>query len=343
MTTALRQPRWIASPERVKELSLVGLIVVSLLLFNTLIESYISGRFFNRIAISVAITALLAAGQSIVIIARHVDLSVGSIVGVSAYVTGDLLSSNQGLSPAVAVAVAVGLGAGLGLFNGLLVAYAKIPSIIVTLGTLALFRAVLTNIAGGTTLTTNQLPDWLVDLPRSTVWSVGDFDLRTMFVLAAAAAVCLQLVMSRLRWGRRIYAVGSNPEAAAQAGLPQARLTLSAFTVCGALAGLAGFMFLGQFGTVNVTAGSGLELAAIAAAVVGGVSIQGGSGTVIGALLGAVLIEILDLSLVRVDQVSEFWRDAILGGLILAAVIADVVVGKRLRRRSSSVKASVTS
>jgi rhamnose transport system permease protein len=137
--------------------------------------------------------------------------------------------------------------------------------------------------------------------------------------------------MGWLCWGRRIYAIGSSPEAAAQAGLPTARLTLSAFVVCGALAGLAGFMFLGQFGTVNVTAGAGLELAAIAAAVVGGVSIQGGSGTVLGAFLGAVLIEILSLSLVRVDQVSEFWRDAILGGLILAAVVADVLVTRRLR------------
>jgi rhamnose transport system permease protein len=154
-----------------------------------------------------------------------------------------------------------------------------------------------------------------------------------MFVVALIAAIALQLVMGWVRWGRRIYAIGSSPEAAVQAGLPAARLTLSAFVVCGALAGLAGFMFLGQFGTVNVTAGAGLELAAIAAAVVGGVSIQGGSGTVLGAFLGAMLIEILSLSLVRVEQVSEFWRDAILGGLILAAVIADVLITRRLRDR----------
>ena len=115
--------------------------------------------------------------------------------------------------------------------------------------------------------------------------------------------------------------------------------------MCGALAGLAGFMFLGQFGTVNVTAGAGFELAAVAAAVVGGVSIQGGSGTVIGALLGAILIEILDLSLVRVPQVSEFWRDAILGVLIIGAVILDVVVNKRFagewRRRPQRYRSEV--
>jgi rhamnose transport system permease protein len=307
-------------------------MIVTLLVFSLVIDDYISGRFFNRVAISVAITALLAAGETVVIIARQIDLSVGSTVGVAAYVTGQTLTANPDLPPIVAVLVAVAIGAGLGLFNGVLVAYAGVPSIIVTLGTLALYRAVLTNIAGGETISTSDLPDWLVDLPRATIASWGEFDLRVMFAIALAAAVVLQLVLGRLRWGRRLYAIGSSPEAALQAGLPRAGLTLSAFVVCGALAGLAGFMFLGQFGTINVSAGATLELAAIAAAVVGGVSIQGGSGTVIGAFLGAVLIEILDLSLVRIPQISEFWRYAILGALILAAVITDVVVRKRFRR-----------
>jgi rhamnose transport system permease protein len=320
-------------PERVKEFTLVGLIVVALLLFNLVIDNYLEGRLFNRIAISAAITALLAAGEAVVIIGRQVDLSVGSILGVSAFVTGDVLSSNPGMPAIVAVLFAIAIGAGLGLVNGALVAYAKVPAIIVTLGTLAIFRAVLTSVASGETIVTADLPDWVVDLPRNTLFSVGDFDLRLMFVIALVVAVGLQLVLGRLRVGRMLYAVGSNPDAARQVGLPQAHITLAAFVVCGALAGLAGFMFLGQFGTVNVTAGATFELSAIAAAVVGGVSIQGGSGTVIGAFLGAILIEILDLSLVRVPQVSEFWRDAVLGALILAAIILDLVVNKRFRRR----------
>jgi len=331
------------SPERVKEFTLLGLIVVSLVLFNVVIENYLEGRLFNRIQISVAITALLAAGEAVVIIARHIDLSVGSILGVSAFVTGEVLTSQPDLPPVVAILLAVAIGAVLGLINGLLVAYAKVPSIIVTLGTLAIYRAVLTEIAGGSTIVTNDLPDWLVELPRSSIGGWGGFDLRTMFIVALAAALVLQLVLARLRGGRILYAVGSNPDAARQAGLPQALTVLVAFTVCGALAGLAGFMFLGQFGTVNVTAGAGFELAAVAAAVVGGVSIQGGSGTVIGALLGAILIEILDLSLVRVPQVSEFWRDAILGVLIIGAVILDVVVNKRYRRRVAAQTAALRS
>jgi rhamnose transport system permease protein len=109
-------------PDRLKEASLVGLVAVSLLLFNLVIDNYLSGRFFNRVTISVAITALLAAGQAVVIIARHIDLSVGSIVGVAAYVTGRVLAANPELSPVAAVALAVAIGAGLGLLNGVMVA-----------------------------------------------------------------------------------------------------------------------------------------------------------------------------------------------------------------------------
>ena len=153
---------------------------------------------------------------------------------------------------------------------------------------------------------------------------------------SSACVIVLQLAMQWLRWGRRLYAIGSNPEAATQAGLPTKRLVFSAFVACGALSGLAGFLFLARFGTITVVAGQGLELDSVAAAVVGGVSVLGGSGTLFGAFLGAVLIDLLDQSLVRVEQVSEFWRNAILGVLILAAVIADVMIGSRFRRRWSA-------
>ena len=157
-----------------------------------------------------------------------------------------------------------------------------------------------------------------------------------MFAVVVAIVVVLQVALARLRWGRRLYAIGSNPEAAAQAGLPTRRLVLGAFVACGALSGLAGFLFLARFGTITVVAGQGLELDSVAAAVVGGVSVLGGSGTLVGAFLGAVLIDLLDQSLVRVPQVSEFWRNAILGALILAAVVADVAIGRRFRRRWSA-------
>jgi rhamnose transport system permease protein len=143
--------------------------------------------------------------------------------------------------------------------------------------------------------------------------------------------VLFQLMLSYLPYGRRLYAIGSNPEAARIAGFPSQRIVFLAFVLCGALAGLAGFMFLARFGNITVVAGLGLELASVAAVVVGGVNIFGGSGTVIGALLGAILIDLLENSLIRWLEISEFWRDALLGMLILLAVAADAVIMNRLR------------
>jgi rhamnose transport system permease protein len=326
---------WIR-PERLKELSLAGIIVLAILIFSLLVDGYLSGRFFNRVTTSVAITAVLAVAQTLVILTRNIDLSVGSIVGVTAYVTGEYLVDHPGTPALLAVALAMLIGCGLGLVNGVLVAYGRVPAIVVTLGTLAIYRSWLIDHAGGQTITTDSLPGWLVDFPQRTVVSTGGLDLRAVFAIALGLVVGLQLVLGHLRWGRRLYAIGSNPEAAVQAGLPQQRLVLSAFAVSGALSGLAGFLFLSRFGTITVVAGQGLELDSVAAAVVGGASILGGAGTLIGALLGAVLIDLLDQSLVRVAQVSEFWRNAILGALILVAVIGDVALGRWFRRRLSS-------
>ena len=325
-----------------RELSLLAVIVVAVLAFSLVFENALSGRFFNRVTTSVAITAVLAAGQTVVIITRNIDLSVGSIVGVTAYLTGEYLGDHPDAGLFLAIGVAVLIGGALGLVNGALVAYGRVPAIIVTLGTLAIYRTWLIEHANSQNITADTLPQWLDELPRASVLSFGEFDIRLTFAVAVLVVVVLQIALGRLRWGRWLYAVGSNPDAARQAGLPAQPLTLVAFVVSGALAGLAGFMFLERFGTITVFAGSGLELASVAAAVVGGVSVLGGSGTVFGAMLGAVLIALLDQSLLRTPQVSEFWRDAILGALILAGVAADFLVGKRLRRRWAESRRSLS-
>ena len=317
-------------PERLRELSLFVVLAAAIVVFSLLIDNYLGGSFFNRVTTSVAITAILAAGQTIVILTRNIDLSVGSIVGVTAYVTGEYLHNHPDLAPVLAVAYAVAIGGGLGMLNGVLVAYARVPSIIVTLGTLAIFRTWLINHSDSRTITSDGLPDWVVELPNSTLVSFGAWDIRTVVAGAVVLIVVLQLLLGGLKWGRWVYAVGSNPDAARQAALPVERVILGAFVASGALAGLAGFLFLSRFGTITVNAGNGLELQSVAAAVVGGVNIFGGSGTLVGSLLGALLINVLDLSLLRVPGLSEFWRDAVLGTLILTAVAVDFLLGKRI-------------
>jgi rhamnose transport system permease protein len=308
------------------------------LIFSQLIDNYLGGSFFNRVTTSLAITAVLAAGQTLVILTRNLDLSVGSIVGITAYVTGEYLHRHPDLAPVLAVAYAIAIGAGLGALNGALVAYARVPAIIVTLGTLAIYRTWLISHSDSRTITSDGLPSWVLDLPNSTLFSIGEWDVRTVVAGVVVLIVVGQVMLGTLKWGRWLYAVGSNPDAARQAALPVERVVMGAFVASGALAGLAGFLFLSRFGTITVNAGSGLELQSVAAAVVGGVNIFGGSGTLVGALLGALLVNLLDLSLLRVPGLSEFWRDAVLGALILTAVAVDFVLGKRLGRLASRAR-----
>jgi rhamnose transport system permease protein len=327
MRTLLRHIR----PEQLRELTLVVIIVVVVAFFATQIEDYLSARTFTRISTSVAVIAVVAIGQTLVVLTRNIDLSVGSVVGLVAYFVGTMLSNDPTLSPVVAVVVSIGIGACLGAVNGLLVAYGRVPAIVTTLGTLALYRVALVELSGARTVTTDALPEWLLELPRATLLSLGAIDVRPLVVLAVLIAVIFQLGLRYLPIGRRLFAIGSNPEAAQVAGFPVERDIFSAFVMSGALAGLAGFMFLARFGNITVVAGQGLELQVVAAVVVGGVNIFGGVGSAIGALLGATLIDLLQQSLIRWLQVSEFLRDAVLGALILFAVASDKVILGRLR------------
>lgn len=323
--------RWFR-PEQIRELSLVALILVTLLIFSTQIENFLSARTLNRIASSVAIVGVVAVGQTLVVLTRNIDLSVGSIVGCSAYFVGSMLAANPTMAPVVAVLLACALGAALGAVNGVLVAYGRVPSIITTLGTLAIYRMVLVNLADAKTVTTESLPPWIAELAQQSLFSIGDFGVRPMVALAVVVVAAFQLILLYTTYGRRLYAIGSNPEAARFAGLPARRTMLLAFVLCGALAGVAGFMFLARFGNITVVAGQGVELQSVAAVVVGGVNTFGGSGTVVGALLGAFLIDLLGQGLIRWLGISEFWRDAILGLLILLAVASDAVIMGWLRR-----------
>lgn len=326
--------RWIKRvmrPEQIRELSLVLLIVLAVLFFGSQIEGYYSGRTLNRVTASAMILIVVAVGQTLVVLTRNIDLSVGSIVGFTAYFVGTQLANHNELSPIVAILLAIGLGTVMGLVNGLIIAYGRVPAIITTLGTLAIYRTLLVQYSGAKTVTTNSLPAWLLDLPRVNLATFGEIDFRLLVGVALLAVVLFQFVLAYLPYGRRLYAIGSNPDAARMAGLPAQRTLMTAYALCGALCGVAGFMFLARFGNITVVAGQGLELQAVAAVVVGGVNIFGGAGTMFGTLLGAVLISTLEQSLLRWAQISEFWRDAFLGLLILFAVASDAVIINRLR------------
>jgi rhamnose transport system permease protein len=322
-------------PQTLRITALALVLLGTILFFASQIDGYFSPRMLNRIATSVAVILPIAIGQSMVVMTRNIDLSVGSVVGISAYVIGDFLGTHPDMHPVLVLMMAMALGAFCGSINGLLVSYGKVPSIITTLGTLALFRTFLVEYSGARTITTASLPQWLVDLPQQILFSIGPVDFRTIVVMALVAAVFFWVALSRLRMARKLYAVGSNPDAAVMAGINSARVVFTSFVLSGMLAGLAGFIFLAKFGNITVVAGLGFELKSVAAVVVGGVNIFGGSGSIVGVLLGTVLVDTIDNSLTRWAVVSEFWRDALLGILIMTAVAADTYMSRSFGRMKS--------
>jgi rhamnose transport system permease protein len=314
-------------------LVLLAVFVATVLFFASQIEGYLNARLFNRISGSVAVIALIAVGQAFVVLTRNIDLSIGSVVGCTAYFTGGILIAYPDLPPVVVPLLATAIGAVFGALNGFLVARFRLPSIIVTLATLAIFRSILVQSSDGSSITTDRLPPWLTEFATMNAFTLGDLQIRWIVVISLAVVLTAHLFLTRLRAGRTFYAIGSNPDAARFAGLNAGRTIFLAFVISGALAGLAGFMFLSRFGNITVVAGLGLELKSVGAVVVGGVNIFGGSGNVLGVLIGAALIDLIDTSLVRWEAVSEFWREAVLGFLILLAVTADTVLMRRLLRR----------
>ena len=329
-------------PNTVRVFALLAVLIGIILFFSTQIDNYLNARLFNRISTSVAIITLIAVGQAIVVLTRNIDLSVGSIVGCVAYFLGGILGAYPDVPPLFVPIIAIGLGACFGAFNGFLASRLRLPSIIVTLATLAIFRSILVESSDGSSITTGSLPAWLIDFARLNAFVIGGFRIRWMVIIAVAVVVVAHVMLTRFRVGRQFYAVGSSPDAAEFAGINVRRTVMQAFLISGALAGLAGFMFLSRFGNITVVAGLGLELKSVGAVVVGGVNIFGGSGSVIGVLLGASLIDLLDTSLVRWELVSEFWRDAVLGMLILFAVAFDTLMSRRLLARRVAKEAGKT-
>ncbi|MBX7234468.1 MAG: ABC transporter permease [Caldilineales bacterium] len=319
-------------PEQLRALVLILVLAAITVFFQTQVDGFVGPRTINRLQTSVAIIAVVAVAETLVIVTRNIDLSVGSIVGFAAYIVGTQLTRNNTISPFVAVLMALAVGALLGAINGAIIAYGRVPAIIVTLGTLAIYRTILVEYSNAQTVLTSKLPAWIQTLPSINLATLGDFEVRLIFAIALAVVIIFQSVLAFLPYGRRLYAIGSNPDAARIAGFPSQRIVFLAFVLCGGLAGLAGFMFLGQYGNVTVVAAQGMELQAIAAAVVGGVSTAGGAGSAFGAFLGAILIGLLEQGLRRMPQINEFWRDALLGILILAAVAIDTVIMNRLRQ-----------
>lgn len=287
----------------------------------------------RNLALNASILAILAVGQTLVIVTRNVDLSTGSVLGLSAFLAGDLLKGHPGMALPIVFLLGIALGAACGLFNGILVTWGQVPALVVTLGTLYAFRGLAFLWTDGRQVNAETLPDSFLGLGSDSIAGVP-----ILVVIAAVIVLGVGQWLRDYRPGRELYAIGSNPEGARLAGLRTDRRVLTAFVLAGALSGLGGVLFTARFGTVDATAGVGYELTVIAAAVVGGVAIFGGTGTVYGAALGALLLGTITSSLI-ILRVEAFWQQAAIGALLLLAIALDRLLGvrvaARLRRRSA--------
>jgi rhamnose transport system permease protein len=221
----------------------------------------------------------------------------------------------------------IAMGALLGLVNGVLVAFGKVPALVITLGTLYVYRGIVLSWAGSDRINASDLPGSFLQLGTQSILGIPVLTVLALVVLAAVG-----YYLSTARGGRELYAIGSDPDAADLYGLQVRRRVLTAFVLCGALAGLAGVVYTARYGTVSSGARLGIELQAVGAAVIGGVAIFGGSGTVWGAAIGAMLLVTINRAL-PILGIPDFWQRAVVGGLIISAVVLDRVLSERQARK----------
>ncbi len=276
---------------------------------------------FRDLLLTPSLLMLVAVGQAIVIITRNVDLSVGSILGLTAYLTGRLFVDVPGIPLLVVFLAGLGFGALLGVINGALVAFAKVPALVITLGTLYIYRGINVAWAGGDRINASDLP---VDFRG--IGTGQWLGIPFLTIIAAVVLIVAAWYLRNLRSGRELYAIGSDPDAAHLYGLRVTRRILAAFVVSGALSGLAGVLYAARYGTVSSGAGTGWELQAIGAAVIGGVAISGGVGSVWGAAIGAYLLLTINRAL-PILGIEDFWQRAVVGVLIIGAIVLDRVAG----------------
>jgi rhamnose transport system permease protein len=321
-----RGRRLLESVGRARELGIVAAIIIVFVVTTVKNSAFAHGDSIQQLLAGASLIALLGAGETLVIISRNVDLSVGSVLGLSAYLVGMLFERHNGVPIVLAFVVGIGVGAACGLVNGILTAVLRVPSLVVTLAALYVIRGITALIVNGHQIDPSSFPSGFQKIGNAAVGNIP-----WLAILVVVIVLAINYAMRSFRSGRDLYAIGSNPEAAGLAGVPSGRRILTAFMISGALAGLGGVLFVSEFATVNSTAGSGYELSVVAAVVVGGVAIFGGSGTVLGAALGAVLLNTISQALVAA-RISAFWNQAITGALLLAAIAFDRYVSLRVNR-----------
>ena len=307
-----------------REASLGIILVLTMGVTGIINPRFLTGDGTRDLLSSTSIVALMAIGIAPVVIMRHIDLSISSTVGLSAWMVANLCAHHKNFSWWQCFVIAGVIGIAVGALNGILVAGLRLPALVVTLGTLYIVRGLVYVISNSVDYNAQEKPPSLLAIGHHVF--LGLFPLT--FILVLIMMLITAWFMKYRKPGRDCYAIGSNPPAADLVGIKVFRRTFLAYVFSGFMAGIAGVFYLIRFAQVDSTAFYGQELAVVAAVVIGGVTIAGGSGTTVGAVIGALLVQTIQGALAALG-VDAFWKSAINGLLLIIAIWADRILARK--------------
>ena len=319
--------------ESFRELGLLVFIVIICALVQLRNHSFLTLGNIEDLLTNTAILSILSVGMMMVILTRGIDLSVGATIALAGMISALTVNAFRSISPVLSILEGMAVGTVAGVLIGVLVARFNVLPIIATLGFMNIIRGLTYVVSKGAWVSAYQMSDAFKQIATGNVLGLSN-----PIIIAVVINLAFFYFINHMKTGRQIYSVGSNPEAADISGIPRRRIILLVYTVMGALAGLGGVIWVAKFASAQSDTAMGFELSVIAATVLGGVSIAGGSGKVSGLILGTILLGILNNALPLIN-VSPFWQQAIQGIVILAAVLTNVLVKRNnqrfaLRRRA---------
>jgi rhamnose transport system permease protein len=317
---------WWQAVARYREMGILFFILLLVGAVGLRSPNFLALDNFRNILLNISILLIVALGQMMVIITRGIDLSVSSIIALTAMMVSVTLVNFPQIPVGLLLPLGMVLGAVLGIFNGLVIAVGGVPPIIATLGTLSVYRGLVFFYSQGNYVNAFEMPAAFKALAKGAPLGVPN-----LILIALTVAILVWLFLNYTRPGRDIYAVGGNPEAAQVAGIRVQRIIFMVYVISGLLCGLAGVLWASRVESAQTNTALGFELQTVAASVVGGVNIAGGTGTVPGVALGALLLGIINSALTQV-RISPFWQLAAQGLLILLAVIFDLAITRRVTR-----------
>lgn len=311
-----------------RELSLFIVLIILCVFLQLRNNTFLTPGNINDLLVNATIMAILAIGMMCVLLIGGIDISIGSTLALSGMITALILKDNPDLPVPLAFAISMGVGLACGFLIGVVIAKGGVIPIIATLGFMNILRGATYLVANNQWVAAYQIPEGFKAFTLGKVFFINN-----MIVVTIICYIIFFLFMKFTRTGRKIYAVGSNPEAASVSGIRIDRIKIMVYSLMGTLAGLAGALWVSKYASAQGDSAKGIEMDIIAACVIGGVSLSGGKGTVLGVILGALTLGILNNALPLIN-ISSFWQDAIRGLIIITAVILNTLTQRTLDKNN---------